>query len=56
MTGRPTPPDPLDECPYCDADLFPDVPHECPVAGNLILVTLVDGDGDDWDPNQPDED
>jgi hypothetical protein len=33
---------PLDECGACGEGLFIDVPHECPVGGNTVIVTCSD--------------
>jgi DNA-binding CsgD family transcriptional regulator len=34
--------EPWDECDQCGADLFLDVPHECPVGGNTVLITTTE--------------
>lgn len=37
-------------CSNCDEILTVGEPHECPVGGNVVLITLADGDDDD-DPD-----
>jgi hypothetical protein len=39
--------EPVDECGMCGADLYPDVPHDCPVGGNVVLITARDDARDD---------
>jgi len=31
--------EPIDSCGQCGEDLYLDIPHECPVGGNVVEVT-----------------